>query len=281
MEEQVDVNQETDVSVEETQNDKSSNSLLDIDNSSENEELSFEDGKPKDFPDDFWDSEKNAPNVKAILDKLKETENRVKGLRDKLAKGDNKAPKTPEEYGFSVPEDVADRIKQDDPLITEAAKIAHKYGITKEAYNGFMADMVKHIGSIEVQPQEITPEQARELRDTEMKKIGENGVQVARAVASWVKEMESVGTFDSEMTAAISNAASSGHFVRALNAIRAHYGAGKTVPMNNIDDGLPDDVAIGDMLSKAYKSNDMERIKKVEALLAAREKAGRPTKLQI
>lgn len=274
-----DMNNQGNSSVQEQQKQNSDHSSLLVDE--DEQDLSFDNGKPADFPDEFWDSEKNAPNAKAIYEKYKEAEVRAKGLRDKLAKGDNKAPKTPDEYGFSVPEDIQDKIKSDDPLISEALKSAHKYGINKEALNGFLTDMVRNVASISQEPVELSKEQIQEIRQKELSKIGENGVQVARAVAGWVKELQSVGTFDSEMVNAIQSSASNGHVVRALNALRAHYGAGQTVPMSNIDDGLPTDATIQDMLVKAYKSNDMAKIEKVEGLLAARVKAGRPDKLQI
>lgn len=261
-----------------TSNNQATNSLLDGEDVSG---IDFSKGKPEGFPDDFWDAEKNTVKSDVLYEKYKEEAARAKGLRDKLAKGENKAPKTPEEYGFSVPEDIADRIKPDDPLLGEAAKLAHKYGMSKEAFNGFMGEMVKTIAENSPANQELSPEQVKEIRDAEMRKIGENGVQVARAVASWVQELESVGTLDSEMSAAVKNAASNGHFVRALNAMRAHYGAGRDVPMTNIDDGLPADPIIGDKLVKAYNSGDQSKIAEVNRLLEARIKAGRPDKLQM
>jgi hypothetical protein len=124
-----------------------SDSLLDM----EGTENSFEvkDGqKPKDLDDKYWDPEGKKVRVDELYKSLQDAEKRAKGLRDKLARGDGKAPKDIKEYSFTPPEKYAQLVPENDPVVGAAKEIAHKYGMPKEMFSSFMADMTEKLGGL-------------------------------------------------------------------------------------------------------------------------------------
>jgi hypothetical protein len=262
-----------------------SDSLL---NDAENVEVvDFSKGMPKDFPKEAWDDEKKAPKAEVLYDKFKEAEARAKGLRDKLAKGEGKAPKDPKEYAFKPGEKGAKLFKDGDaskdPLIAAAAPIAHKYGISKEAYQGFLSEMSDFIAdkvgeAQEAGPAELSPEQKAEIRTAEYKKIGTNAPQIIKAVETWGKELKETGQFSEADIAAFKSMAVTGEQVRVLNKLRALAGGGNHLPMDFSGDGLASDDEIANLQAAVKTQADQD---KVDELYEKRRQAGRPEKLQI
>lgn len=250
------------------------------------EVVDFSKGKPKDFPDEAWDAEKNTPKADVLYNKFKEAEARAKGLRDKLAKGDGKAPKDAKEYAFKPSEKAGKIFKEGDaskdPLVMAAAPIAHKYGLSKDAFQGFMSEMSDKIAELaeanaNQEPVEMTPEQKAEVRDVEYKKIGTNATQVIKAVETWAKELKASGQFSEADLAEFKNMAMTGGQVRVLNKLRAMAGGGNTLPMDFGGDGLPSDAEIAELQANVKNQADQD---KVDALYDKRRAAGRPDKLQ-
>lgn len=251
------------------------------------EVVDFTKGMPKDFPKEAWDDEKKAPKAEVLFDKFKEAEARAKGLRDKLAKGDGKAPKDVKEYVFKPSEKSAKIFKDGDaskdPLIQAAAPIAHKYGLSKDAFQGFMSDMSDVIAdkvaeAAEAEAPELTAEEKTEIRNTEYKKIGTNAPQIIKAIETWGKELKDTGQFSETDLAAFKNMAMTGEQVRVLNKLRALAGGGNNLPMDFSGDGLASDDEIAELQSKVKSQADQD---KVDELYEKRRQAGRPDKLQI
>lgn len=249
--------------------------------------LDFSAGKPEGFPDEFWNAEKNAPNVEGLYSKYQEAEARAKGLRDKLAAGKHKAPESADGYKMpALPQAFAGKEEDlaKDPEYIAAKKIAHESGLSQEAFESFVGKYLEFIaetGQQEPAPVELTPEQREEIKKAEYAKIGPNGVQVARNVAGWLKEMESKAIAGKAGFEAIRRYSGDGQLIAELNALRAYYTGNIDVPVGAISDGLPPDGEIADMLAKAYRSNDAAEVRRIEGLMEQRTRAGRPTRLQI
>lgn len=246
-----------------------SDSLLDTPeaNTPDPSTLDFSKGKPEGFPDDFWDAEKNAPKVTDLYAKYQEAEQRAKGLRDKLAKGSQNAPKDPKEYEVKLSDEVAKVIKTDDPMFEEARKVAHKHGLSKEAFNGFMAEMAEFVAKSAGQQQAADPEaakaEAEAYKAEQLAKLGETGPQIVRAIAAWGNELAAQGYFTEADHKAFKDMAYSAESVRVLNMLRSMVGGGKDVPNAPSSDGfsLED---INNKIVAAYAKNDEAEVIKLE-----------------
>lgn len=264
--------------------DTSDSLLNDADNV---EVVDFSKGMPKDFPKEAWDDEKKAPKADVLYNKFKDAEARAKGLRDKLAKGEGKPPKDPKEYQFKPGEKGAKLFKDGDaskdPLIAAAAPIAHKYGISKEAYQGFLSEMSDFIAdkvgeAQNAEPPELTDDEKKEIRTKEYGKIGANAPQIIKAIETWGKELKETGQFSETDMAAFKSMAVTGEQVRVLNKLRALAGGGNNLPMDFGGDGLPSDDEIANLQAAVKTQADQD---KVDELYNKRRDAGRPDKLQI
>ena len=238
--------------------------------------LDFSKGKPEGFPDDLWDGEKNAPKVQDLYAKYQEAENRAKGLREKLSKGAQNAPKDPKEYELKLSDETAKVIKSDDPMIQQARSVAHKYGLSKEAFNGFMSEMSDFVAKATLDNQANDDPAAQKAaieahRREEMAKLGENGAQVVKAVASWGNELASQGRFTESDLKAFKDMAYSADAVRVLNIMRSMIGGGRDVPMEPASDGFSR-AELEQQLVKAYNANDGVTYEKLSAQLAAMRK---------
>lgn len=266
----------TDVS--NTQETAASDSLLDTPeaNSPDPSALDFSKGKPEGFPDDFWDAEKNAPKVQDLYSKYQEAEQRAKGLRDKLAKGAQNAPKDPKEYEVKLSDEVAKVIKSDDPMIEEARKVAHKYGLSKETFNGFMAEMAEFVakaaGQQPAQDPEALKAEAEAYKSEQLAKLGETGPQIVRAVAAWGSELAAQGYFTEADHKAFKDMAYSAESVRVLNLLRSMVGGGKEVPMAPASDGLSR-AELEAELVKAFTSGDEAKYNEIERKIGSMRKS--------
>jgi hypothetical protein len=255
-----------------------SDSLLDTPeaNSPDPSTLDFSKGKPEGFPDDFWDVEKNAPKVTDLYAKYQEAEQRAKGLRDKLAKGAQNAPKDPKEYEVKLSDEVAKVIKSDDPMFEEARKVAHKHGLSKEAFNGFMAEMAEFVAK-NAQAQPADPEaakaEAEAYKAEQLAKLGETGPQIVRAIAAWGNELAAQGYFTEADHKTFKDMAYSAESVRVLNMLRSMVGGGKEVPMAPASDGKSR-AELEAELVKAFTTGDEARYNEIERQLGSMRKAG-------
>lgn len=264
---------------------KDSDSLLNAIDDDEGQTFDFSKGeKPEGFPDEFWDAEGNTVNAQALFDGLKKQEKIAKDLRAKMGKGAHKAPEKPEDYKLELSEELQAVVPQDDPLLAKARERAHARGMSQEDFQGFISDIIGDMAEISAAAaDENSPanEAARaEYIKDQIKQIGPNGPQVLRAVQSWANELKAEGTFnEQDVETMLEEGLVSAKMVQMFNRLRSRMG-GSQVPMDTIDDGLPPDTEIADMIDKAYESKDPAKIKAAEQMLDKRRAAGRPEKLQ-
>lgn len=268
--------------------DTSSNSLLDAIGDDEGRAFDFTTGeRPEGFPEDFWDAESNAVNPQALFDGFKKQEKIAKDLREKMGRGEHKAPEKAEDYTFEPSEAIAEFIKDDDPLVAAGKEIAHKYGMSQEQYAGFMSDMTEKMAELASDMSEngMSDEQKAEYIKGEIAKIGPNGPQVLRAVDSWAQELIAQGVFNEAMAKNVrENMLTSAENVQVFNALRSLMG-GSEIPMGDFNDGLPPDNVIADKMNDLYEKakstgNTTEYDNYVNDISEKRRLAGRPTTLQ-
>lgn len=240
--------------------------------------------KPEGLDDEYWDSENNQLNVQKLYDDKQAAEERAKGLRDKLSKGQPKPPENAEDYKLELPEELQELVPADDPLMKKAQEHAHKLGMSQENFQEFIGSMIGDMSEIAAElaenPPMLTDEQKEEIKQTEYAKIGANAPAVIRAVETFGKELQAKGVFSESDLEAFKSMAVTGEQVRALNKMRGYMG-GSEIPMDMTTDGLPSDEEIYSKMEAANTSGDAKALKEVDELLDKRRAAGRPETLQL
>jgi hypothetical protein len=269
---------------------KTGDSMLDALDDDEGVTFDFSTGeKPEGFPDEFWDEEAKAPNAQALFEGIQKQEKIAKDLRAKMGKGAHKPPEKPDDYKLELPEELQQVVPEDDPLLAAARERAHAHGLSQEAFQGFINDIVGDMAKIAAEnADENSPanEEARKQYVAEqIKAIGPNGPQVLRAVQSWGNELQAEGTFNEQDVKTLQEEGLvSANMVQMFNRLRSRMG-GSAIPMDSVDDGLPPDAEIADKLNNLYErardNGDHSAYTKYEnEIMAKRQKAGRPDKLQ-
>lgn len=240
--------------------------------------------KPEGLAEDFWDAEKKTIKVDDLHRKYLEAETRAKGLRDKLAKGEQKPPKDIKEYIVEASDKGKAILKDDDPLVEGGRKIAQELGMSKEMFAKFMGKMTDIVAeNFEKfgQPKDPDPVDIKARQEVEFAKIGGNGKAVAKAVLSWANGLMQSGQLSETEFKTFQGFAQTGEDIRVLNKLRVLATGKADIPMDAQTDGLPSDAEIAKMfVTPEYKSGDPAYHAKVATLLAQRLEAGRPEKLQ-
>lgn len=263
-----------------------STSLFDAldDDSETTVSLEVKDGvKPESLDGKYWDEEKKVIKVDEMHRALTEAESRAKGLRDKLAKGVNKAPADIKEYTIEPGEKGKSLIKDGDPLIDAGKNIAKECGMPKEMFAKFMGKMADFLGEMsskKLEPVQLSKEEMKAQLDVELSKVGENGLAITRAVNSWGKSLYESGQMSEKDYKIFQRFAQDGDDIRVLNKLRTIATGKSDIPMDAQIDGLPSDAEISEMVNKAYTSRDEKKIRAVTELLNKRREAGRPELLQ-
>lgn len=225
--------------------------------------------KPEYLSDELWDAEKNEVKVADLMKAYESEQKKAKGLREKLSKGVDKAPEKAEDYALN---EGVELNEEDALFIKEAAKEA---GFTNNQLNGFLEKVLERYGINE------DIDQAEVMRE-EMKKLGDTAPQILRAVADFKNGLLSQGVINEEQAKTIERMANSAESVEMLNIFRTLIG-GESVPVKSMySDGLPSDAEIFAMMgTEEYQKGNPEALRKVDELMSKRERAGRPTYLQV
>lgn len=238
--------------------------------------------KPNDLPDSFWDAEKGLVKVDELITAHNEAEKRAKGLRDKLAKGENLAPKDVAGYELAAPEGF-EFTADDEQVVGLLKEIGVKHKLSQEQLQGVLNDFMTGAQALgfeagaELTPEEIAAQQQAYVQE-EYKKIGPNASVMAQAVAGWGKVLESKGIISSEETKTFENMINDAPTLVLMNKLRSLAGFGDDIPGNTgsvYDSGILSDDEIHELFGKYYKDkNDTASYQKALTALKAREAAG-------
>lgn len=225
--------------------------------------------KPEYLSDELWDSEKNEVKVADLMKAYESEQKKAKGLREKLSKGVDKAPEKAEDYAFN--ENV--ELNEEDALFIK--EVAKEAGFTNNQLNSFLEKVLERYSVNE------DIDHAEVMRE-EMKKLGDTAPQILRAVADFKNGLLSQGVINEEQAKTIERMANSAESVEMLNIFRTLIG-GESVPVKSMySDGLPSDAEIFAMMgTEEYQKGNPEALRKVDELMSKRERAGRPTYLQV
>lgn len=265
-------------------------SLLDDSNPDVNPKPQEAGVRPEWLPESVWDAEKKAPKVDALLTEFQRADKIAKDLRVKLSKGEQNAPKTPDEYKAPVFEGddaaLSKMLDPADPFIKSINGLAHEAGLSQRQYETFMGKAAKLIAEQTKDSgasAEMTAEEKEDYRRQVYEEIGPGAAQMVTAVASHINTLYKQGQFSESEMKEIKAIGSSADGLKVLNKFRVLMG-GESIP-TNVDalaiHGLPSDAEIGAVIgSEKYMSGDPETIGKVERWLDQRRQAGRPERLQ-
>lgn len=234
--------------------------------------------KPEFLPEELWDADNKQVKLNDLLKAYEADNKRMKGLRDKLAKGGkSEAPKSIDEYDLKYGE----QDFTDDEVYRFAREAALEAGVSKDAFSKFMNKFLGATAEWSGTP--LTEEQKQAQYDAHLKaeyaKLGTNATAIVRSVVNWRDNLVAEGYLDKEQAEIMTNLATSAEVIKLFNSLRAMHGG--DIPMSDsFDDGLPSDAEIAKMIgSKEYMDGDPAVTKKVDELLTRRQQAGRPDHL--
>lgn len=252
---------------------------VDADKADEQETRASQAVKPDFLPDDLWDADQGDVKKEELLKAYEQEAKRAKGLRDKLAKGENKAPVSAD--GYQVTFEEGTQIDPEDKALAIAKEAALKAGLSNEQLNTFVNLYVKETGGVFLPPTEPTEEELKAYREAEYAKIGENAPAIVRGVASWKKGLLDSGVISEEEEHVIDAFGSTAEGVRVLNKFRVLMGESDIPAKTQFDDGLPSDKEIFEAIGKPEYATDAAYRAKVDNWLKERVRMGRPERLQV
>lgn len=169
------------------------------------------DKRPDWLPEQFWDDAKKEIKHESMAKSWTD-------FRQKIS-GGTAAPKTPDEYKLELPEGVT---VADDKLVGEFRKAAHSAGLSQDAFNKVVNEVVKS-GVLDIQPVDTAAELA---------KLGPQGQAMVNINTAWGKQLVESGVWDQQDFAEMVILGSTAEGIRAFNKLREYYG-GEKIPMGD------------------------------------------------
>lgn len=176
--------------------------------------------RPDYLPEQFWDPAAKAPRTDSLVKAWKDTATELKALKG--AKG--APPDKAEDYAFERPKDLPAHLLQDpanDADLKVIREAAHAAKLTQAQFEALASSYFTKAAEI-IQPP-IDPIE-------EIKKLGENGTQVADTVFAWIDGLRAGEVLSQAEVDEIVSLGSTADGMRALNKIREHAG-GQPIPI--------------------------------------------------
>lgn len=176
--------------------------------------------RPDYLPEQFWDPAAKAPRTDSLVKAWKDTATELKALKG--AKG--APPAKAEDYAFERPKDLPAHLLQDpanDADLKVIREAAHAAKLTQAQFEALASSYFAKAAEI-VQPP-IDPIE-------EIKKLGENGTQVADTVFAWIDGLRAGEVLSQAEVDEIVSLGSTADGMRALNKLREHAG-GQPIPV--------------------------------------------------
>jgi hypothetical protein len=207
------------------------------------------DAKPEWLDPQFYDEETGKVDIQAMQKSQRD-------FRNKTREGKDDEPVIPteaKEYKF----DHADSLNLDenDPLIAHAQESALKYGMSQEAYAGFMGDMMAKMGEING---------TAEIDATaEKEKLGPNHERVIQDLSDQLDKMVDIGLFGEADYDAAVNLAATADGVVMLNKLFTHYQQRPGIPVKTaVPEGAMSKAELDSMVgTDEYNSDPAVRAK--------------------
>ena len=205
--------------------------------------------RPESIPEQFWDKDKGEIKTEALAKSyadLRKEFNKQKG-----GKKEDKALETSEEYlkDYEVPKEYEtedgvkslDRIRDigsDDPVIVSFSKAAHKFGLSKDQFNGIVGEVLS--GANDMLPEPFN-------RDAEMEALGgeDKALPLIQTNQKWLLHKHKNGVLNEDQYKYALEFGTTAIGVETLNKLRVDSGE-KPIPMGaSVNTGIktPDEAA--------------------------------------
>lgn len=216
-------------------------------------------GKPDKLPEQFWDAEKNELKVESLAKSWSDRGQEIKELR---AQGKEAPPESPSDYKFEVPEDAPYELDvENDPGLKIAMDVAHKAGLNQKQFETYIHEFMSKMEAEGFTQKPI---------DTaaEFKKLGENGIKIAEAVANFgLKKMQD-GLFSERELEEFSIMTATAEGTNVMRKIMEDVGVMGRIPTREFTEGenLPSQQEWYEMTQNDKYYNDAAYRKKVDKI---------------
>ena len=234
--------------------------------------------RPEDFPDAYWDAEKNAPNVDQLYKDFLNRDKIAKDLRVKLSKGEftGVPPKDASEYTLDLAEELQPLVPDDDPMVDAARNAALEAGMTNEQFGKFMPTVVQALAELRAQAEAPPTEeqleaqrlQAEEARKAEIEKLGPSGGKIVAAINDFRLSLVADGTLSEEEGEAMRNMVFDAQSAKVMNKLRARRGERDNIPLSVPVDEASSRKDIEDKMAKAFAERNEVEFQKYSSMLA-------------
>lgn len=228
--------------------------------------------KPEGFPDDFWDTEKKAPNVDRLYKEFQNRDKIAKDLRVKLGKGEfeGKPPEDIKEYTLELDEKLKPLVPDDDPILQSARESAKAAGLPKEAFNKFITPIVAKLAELKAQSEALlTPEEIEAVRVEKVNQLGPTGQKIVEACASFIDQLKAGGTLNEEEAKAARAMVFDANSAKVMNKLRMMAGGSDQVPVEVPVDPGASRKDIEAKMAKAFLENKGDEYEKYSRMLAS------------
>lgn len=199
------------------------------------EALDFSDGRPEAFPEEFWDAEKNTPNIDKLYKSYDANTKRMEGLRAKLSKGEfeGKAPDDPKEYTLELTDELKAMVPDDDPIVDVLRKSAKEAGLPKEAFNKMLMPAIQELAKIKGEAtKEPSPEDIEAEREAKIAELGPSGSKLVSAIGAFIDSKQATGFFSEAEAKAAKDMVYDANSAKVMNKLRLSMGDKDQVPID-------------------------------------------------
>lgn len=211
-----------------------------------------ESAMPEGWPEDLWDTEKNAPKLEDTLERLNKAQKNAEDLRKKLSTKDSKEVEVPEEYEFEAltKEGAQDSLdKESIDIFKNASKSAK---LSNEQANEILNTYIE--GSKEI---------IQKQKEAELEKLGEHKEKVLGSIQNYLNAKVNNNTFSEHEANALGAAIKTAEGARALSKIIMQTGE-KSIPTESRYVG--DHKTIKDIqseMTEAIRAKDNKRVERL------------------
>lgn len=197
-------------------------------------DVSIKPEKPESLPIEYWDAEKNTVKTDDLIKAYESEKSKALGLRQKLSKGFQDAPKDVSGYQLEW-DDEETPLDEDNPMLATFKEIAFENKLNQEQFNGFLKSFHKAFkeGKLE-QTQEMSEAQNKEWQETEMKRLGSNHKQIVDGYKSWGRSLVQNKVLTEDEFAEFVKMPASAEHIKILTKLKQASGYINDIPQSGV-----------------------------------------------
>lgn len=200
--------------------------------------------KPEYWPENFWNKDKNSPDMEGIAKSWMD-------LRKMVSQGKHKAP-ADGKYDASA----FGSTPENDPVRQHVTNWAKDYGVSQAAFDALVGRVVEMGG-------EFSEQEVRSIAE-ERRALGSNADAIVKGMVDWATGLVSKGVWGKDDFEEFKVMGGTARGIKALMKLRESY-EGMRIPLNvTPDDGAPSKDDLYQMVADPRYQNDPSFRKKVE-----------------